>query len=87
MVVGGDPGTDRGVVMHCLNPDRMVIRGGVPEGTRLEVATRSSNVSDSDSPLWSEWSAFTPAARFVATLRELTETAAAFEGAPARGPR
>jgi pyruvate/2-oxoglutarate dehydrogenase complex dihydrolipoamide acyltransferase (E2) component len=28
-----------------------------------------------------------PAARFVATLRELTETAAAFEGAPARGPR
>lgn len=28
-----------------------------------------------------------PAARFVETLRELTETAAAFEGAPARGPR
>jgi len=27
-----------------------------------------------------------PAARFVATLRELTETAAAFEGAPAREP-
>jgi len=28
-----------------------------------------------------------PAARFVETLRQLTETAAAFEGTPARGAR
>jgi HAD superfamily hydrolase (TIGR01459 family) len=28
----------RGVVMHCLNPDRMVVRGGVPEACAGAVA-------------------------------------------------
>ena len=28
----------RGVVMHCLNPDRMVIRGGVPEACAGAIA-------------------------------------------------
>ena len=41
------------------------VRGAVPEGTGLTIATRSSNVSDEDSPLWSDWSAPLPAARFL----------------------
>ena len=33
-----EPLADRGVVMHCLNPDRMVIRGGVPEACAGAIA-------------------------------------------------
>ena len=29
---------DRGVVMHCLNPDRVVVRGGVPEACAGAIA-------------------------------------------------
>ena len=32
------PQAARGVVMHCLNPDRMVIRGGVPEACAGAIA-------------------------------------------------
>ena len=33
-----EPLAARGVVMHCLNPDRMVIRGGVPEACAGAIA-------------------------------------------------
>ena len=33
-----EPMAARGVVMHCLNPDRMVIRGGVPEACAGAIA-------------------------------------------------
>lgn len=33
-----EPLVARGVVMHCLNPDRMVIRGGVPEACAGAIA-------------------------------------------------
>ena len=33
-----EPLANRGVVMHCLNPDRMVIRGGVPEACAGAIA-------------------------------------------------
>lgn len=33
-----DMWANRGVVMHCLNPDRMVIRGGVPEACAGAIA-------------------------------------------------
>ena len=32
------PMAARGVVMHCLNPDRMVIRGGIPEACAGAIA-------------------------------------------------
>ena len=33
-----EPLAVRGVVMHCLNPDRMVVRGGVPEACAGAIA-------------------------------------------------
>jgi len=33
-----EPLAARGVVMHCLNPDRMVVRGGVPEACAGAIA-------------------------------------------------
>ena len=45
---------------------KMQVRGTIPDGTKVSVATRSSNVDDQDSPLWSDWSAPVAANRFVA---------------------
>lgn len=44
---------------------KLQVRGAIPEGTSATIATRSSNVEDQDAPLWSDWSAATPVARFV----------------------
>jgi outer membrane protein assembly factor BamB len=42
------------------------IRGAIAQDTSMTISTRSSNVSDEESPLWSEWSEPVPAARFTA---------------------
>lgn len=44
---------------------KVQVRGAVPEGSAMTVSTRSSNVGDGDSPLWTKWSEPVPAARFV----------------------
>lgn len=44
---------------------KLQVHGNVPAGTTLMVSTRGSNVQDEDSPLWSEWSAPVPAARYT----------------------
>ena len=44
---------------------KLQVRGTVGDGNAMTVSTRSSNVSDGDSPLWAPWSEPVPAARFV----------------------
>lgn len=41
------------------------IRGAIAADTAMTIATRSSNVGDKESPLWSEWSEPVQAARFT----------------------
>jgi hypothetical protein len=44
---------------------KMQLRGTMPGGTKLTVATRSGNVRDPDHPGWSKWSDEAPASEFV----------------------
>jgi hypothetical protein len=41
------------------------LRGTLPEGAALKIATRSGNVEESNAPGWSKWSDDLPAAEFV----------------------
>lgn len=44
---------------------KIQLRGTLPAGTNLKIATRSGNVADSSDPGWSKWSQAVPAAEFV----------------------
>jgi hypothetical protein len=44
---------------------KMQLHGELPDGARLQVATRSGNVKDANSPGWSEWSPDVDAAEFL----------------------
>ncbi|MGD0771081.1 MAG: hypothetical protein ABSB42_23085 [Tepidisphaeraceae bacterium] len=44
---------------------KIQLHGQLPAGARLQVATRSGNVKDADSPGWSAWSAEVDAAEFL----------------------
>lgn len=44
---------------------RIQLHGLLPAGTKLQLATRSGNVKDSDSPGWSEWSDDADAEQFL----------------------
>ncbi|MGD0141018.1 MAG: hypothetical protein ABSD28_19315 [Tepidisphaeraceae bacterium] len=44
---------------------KIQLHGLLPRGARLQVATRSGNVKDADSPGWSAWSADVDAAEFL----------------------
>jgi hypothetical protein len=44
---------------------KIQLHGLLPAGARLQVATRSGNVKDADSPGWSPWSADVDAAEFL----------------------
>jgi hypothetical protein len=63
-----DAGTFTSPVLDAAQISRfgkIHLRGSLPKGTTLSVATRSGNVQDPDKTGWSNWTEGTPAAEFV----------------------